>query len=293
MECDAPVFNLERAREWLGRIDVRDDVAAPSPLATLYDLIEADEEAPDIGAELPPLAHWLYFSSWGRLSETNESGEYRDPSLPPIELPRRLCVDCRIAFHRPIRVGDPISRVMRIVDVGSQGGRAGPIITLLLRCEINDIEGVAVSEERRLLYMSAGETWPLDHPRRAASPAEWTHEFRPSTRSLFRYAALTHNMNRIYYDRPFAVFVERHRGLVVPGELVSARLLGLMKDYAPGAQIAGVDLSVLRWLYDTGPVRLCARRAAPGEIAVWAENPDGDVAIEGVVRLKNASKSGD
>jgi 3-methylfumaryl-CoA hydratase len=282
------VFTLERSREWLGRIDVRDDVAAPSAIAALYDLIDTDEKPPDVGAELPPLAHWLYFSSWGRLSDANESGEYRDPSLPPIELPHRLCVGCRVAFHRPLRVGDRISRVMRIVDIASQQGRAGPVVTLLLRCDINNMDGVAVSEERRLLYMSAAETWPPNQPRRAVTPADWMQEFRPSTQSLFRYAALTHNMNRVHYDRPFAMFVQRHRGLVVPGEFVCALLLGLARRHALGARIAAVDLTILRWLYDTGPVRLCARRARPDEIAVWAENPDGDVAIEGVVRLTDS-----
>ena len=282
------MINLERAREWLGRVDVRDDVAAPSKLAVLYDLIEADDRPPDVGDELPPLAHWLYFSHWGLLSETNESGDFRDPALPPIELPRRLCVASGIAYHRPIRVGAPISRVRRIVDVGAQDGNAGPIVTLLLHCDIIDVDGVAVSEQRRLIYMARGEAWPLEDPRHAPRPAEWTHEFRPSTRSLFRYAALTHNMSRIHYDRTFAVFVERHPGLVVPGDFVSASLLALVREQTSGARIARVDLRVLRWLYDTAPVRLCARRATPLDIAVWAEDQQGVVAIEGLVRLSES-----
>jgi 3-methylfumaryl-CoA hydratase len=279
------VINLERAREWLGRVDVRDDVAAPSALAALYDLMRSREGPPEVGAELPPLAHWLYFSSWGRLSDAGESGEHRDPSLPPIELPRHFCVDCRIAYHRPIRVGDPISRVMRVVDLGSETGRAGPKVTLLLRCEISDLEGVALSEERRLLYMARAEPWPLDPLRHARPPAQWTQDYQPNTRSLFRYAALTHDMNRVHYDRPFAVFVERHNGLVVPSELVSALLIELARERAAGARITRVEIRVRRWLYDTAPVRLCARWASADAIALWAEDQTGDIAIEGLVTL--------
>jgi len=283
------VNTLERAREWLGRVEVRDDVAAPSRLAALYELIEAGGSAPALGDELPPLAHWLYFSSWERLSDISESGDYREPSLPPIELPRRLCVDCRIVLHRPIRVGDAISRVMRVVDVDARQGSAGPLVTLLLRCEVNDMHGIAVSEERRLLYMSRAEPWPGDDARRATAPPDWTQEFQPSTRSLFRYAVLTHNTSRIHYDRPFAVFVEHHLGLVVPGEFVAALLVGLVRERAPQARIVGLRLKVLRWLYDTTPMRLCARRVSLGEIAVWAEDQAGHVAIEGQLRLADAA----
>jgi 3-methylfumaryl-CoA hydratase len=281
----ASVNTLDRAREWLGRVDVRNDVAAPSPLAALYDLIKAPTAPPGVGDELPALAHWLYFSPWVRVSETNESGDYRDPSLPPIELPRRLCIDSRIEFHRPIRVGDAISRVMRVVDIAAQQGSAGPLVTLLLRCSVSDVQGVAVSEERSLLYMSRSEPWPRDDPRLAVAPPEWTQEFLPDTRALFRYAALTHNMNRVHYDRPFATFVERHQGLVVPGEFVSALLMGLVRDHAPQARIRAMELKALRWLYDTAPLRLCARRASPKEIAVWAEDQAGKVALDGRLRL--------
>ena len=186
---------------------MRSDVATPAPLAALFDLLDLGRAAPEIGAELPPLSHWLYFSSWGRLSETRESGEHHDPTLPPIELPRRACAASRIQFHRPIRVGDPISRLTRVVDVGERDGRVGPIVTLLLRQEISDADGVVVSEERRLLYMARGEVWHSGGPQRRAL---WRSDLvaaisTPDTRALFRYSALSlRNMSRVHYDRPFA-----------------------------------------------------------------------------------------
>jgi 3-methylfumaryl-CoA hydratase len=279
------VINLDRAREWLGRIDVRADVAAPSQLATLFDILDLAEPAPEIGLELPPLAHWLYFSSWRRGSETGENGDYLDPLLPPIELPRRLCVEWRIRFHRPLRIGDAISRLTRIVDVGERAGRAGPIVTLLLRHEIGDAEGVAVTEERRVLYMARGETWNLNEPRRAHAPIDWSREFRPDTRALFRYSAITCNVGRVHYDRPFALFVEGHAGLVVQSELVAAMMLDLLREHRPGARVCGCELRIRRWLYDTEPTFLFGRPREDGPVELWAEDARGRLAMEALVTL--------
>jgi 3-methylfumaryl-CoA hydratase len=264
---------------------VRADVAAASQLATLFNLLGIAESAPEIGAELPPLAHWLYFSSWGRSSETGENGDYLDPSLPPIELPCRLCVDSRIWFHRSIRVGDPISRLTRVVDVGERAGRVGPIVTLLLRHEISNSEGVAVSEERRLLFMARGETWGADAPRRTTRSAEWSRQFRPDTRALFRYSALTCNMSRVHYDRPFALFVEGHPGLVVQGEFVAEMLLNLLREHRPGARVRSCELHTQRRLYDTEPMFLFGRPDEDFAIDLWAEDAQGRLAIDGRVTL--------
>jgi 3-methylfumaryl-CoA hydratase len=282
------VNHIERARSWLGRVETREDVAAPAPIAALYDLIDARDAPPRVGEDAPPLAHWLYFSSWSRLQETNESGDYRDPALPPIELPRRLCVGARVVFHRPLRVGARISRVMRVADVAGYEGGAGPVVTVLLRCEIEDAEGLILSEERRLLYMSRREAWPGEAARSSPLAADWSAPFQPNTRSLFRYAALTHDMNRLHYDRPFAVFVERHPGLVVPGGLIAARLLAMVREHAPHARPRQLDLRVLNWLYDVKPLSLRAGWRGDGVIGVFAEDAEGRLGFEGSLAVETA-----
>lgn len=264
---------------------MRADVATASQLAALSNLLGLSESAPAPGAELPPLGHWLYFSSWGRSSETSENGDYRDPALPPIELPRRLCIDNRILVHRSIRVGDPISRLTRVVDVGEQTGRVGPMVTLLLRDEISDADGVAVSEERRLLYMARGETWGSHEPRHTARSWEWSRQFQPDTRALFHYSALTRNMSRVHYDRPFALFVEGHPGLVVQSELVAEMLLNLLREHRPGARVRSCEFRMQRWLYDTAPVFLFGRPRDESAIELWAEDAQGRLGIDGLVRL--------
>jgi 3-methylfumaryl-CoA hydratase len=162
---------------------------------------------------------------------------------------------------------------------------------VLLRHEVTDFQGVAVSEERRLLYMARGEEWPSSEPQRARGAAEWTREFRADTRLLFRYSALTRNMSRIHYDRPFAVFANGYPGLVVQGEFVSALLLSVARQQLQSERISSVDLHALRLLYDVEPLRICGRRRPDREIEVWAEDKEGHRAIEGLVGVQDASST--
>jgi len=279
------VINLVKAREWLGRVDVRAARAEPAQLAALLAMLDPAEPAPELGGELPPLAHWLYFRSWGRHSEIGEDGDFLDPFLPPIELPRRLCVETRIAYHRALRIGDPLSRVSRVVDVAEKAGRAGPIVTLLVRHEIADAIGVGRSEDRRILYMTRGEPWSADESRRPRGGAVWSRRFQADTRALFRYSALTSDARRIHYDRPFATFVEGHPGLVVPSGLVAALLLNLLHAHAAPARLAHFEFRSVRWLYDIEPVSLFGRPVDNRTVELWAEDSRSRLAMDAIAIL--------
>ncbi len=265
---------------------MRADIAAPSQLAILFDLLQLGP-APQSGDELPPLAHSLYFDAWGRVSETTESGDVVDPTLPPIELPRRLCVERRIRFHRPIRVGAPIWRFAHVVDVAEREGEAGPIMTLRLRHDIADSEGVAITEDRRLLYMARGEPLPAGAPNAVRGRAAWSREFRVDPRALFSYSALTRNKSRVHYDRPFATFVEGHPGLVVQTDLAATLLLDLLREHAPGARFVECTLRTRRWLHDTGPLRLFGRPRDAEAADLWTEDSQGRLALEATVTFES------
>lgn len=264
---------------------MRADVATASQLMILFDLLQLGL-APQAGDELPPLSHSLYFHTWGRMSETTESGEFLDPALPPIELPRRLCVERRVRFHRAIRVGDPIWRFAHVVDVAERAGEAGPIVTLRLRHDIADSEGVAISEDRRLLYTERGEPLPATLPDATRGQAVWSREFRADPQALFSYSALTRDKSRVHYDRPFATFVEGHPGLVVQTDLAAALLLALWREHAPSARPVECSLYTRRWLHDTGPLRLFGRPRGADAADLWAEDAQGRVAIEALVAFE-------
>ena len=204
-------------------------------LAALFDLLDLAEPAPKAGDELPPLAHWLYFQPWGRTSETSESGDFLDPALPPIELPRRLCVESRITVSPP----DPRRRSDLASDPRGRRRRAA-------RARGADRHAAAAPRNRRrgrrgglrgatpYLY---GARRALETRRAADGPrtgANWSRAVpRRTPRRLFGYSALTRNISRVHYDRPFATFVEGHPGLVVQSDLVAALLLDLLREHAP------------------------------------------------------------
>ena len=121
------MINLERAREWLGRVDVRNDVAAPSPLATLYDLIGFDEAPPAVGEQLPALGALALFLLVERAyARPTRAATTAILLFRPSNCPGVSASSAASEFHRPIRVGDPISRLTRVVDVAEREGRAGP-----------------------------------------------------------------------------------------------------------------------------------------------------------------------
>ena len=73
-------------------------------------------------------------------------------SLPPVSLPLRMWAGGRFEFRRPLRVGQTYTRTSRILDVRQMEGRSGPLIFVIVRHEIGDAEGIALSEEQDIVY---------------------------------------------------------------------------------------------------------------------------------------------
>jgi 3-methylfumaryl-CoA hydratase len=214
-----------------------------------------------------------------------ENGEYLEPFLPPIELPRRDWTTSRIDLHRPLRVGAAISRSVRIVDIGQRSGRSGEIVTVLVRYEIGDADGVAISEDRRLVYTDEEEPWPVDAARRTRGAATWSKRLHVDTRMLFRYSALTLDASRVHYDRPFATFVEGRPGLVVHSGLIATSLFDLLRAHVPGRKALRSEIKVWRRLYDTEPIALHGRLAEADTVELWAEDAKGRLAMEATAKI--------
>ncbi len=159
---------MQHLRDWIGRSQTHRDVATAAPLTGLGALLDQDERQPYPAAELPPLAHWLYFTPQVRQSMIGSDGHaQRGDFLPPVPLPRRMWVGGRLTFLHPLRVGDAMVRTSRIVDVSVKQGRSGALVFVTVRHEIANGEGVAVTEEHDIVYRDA----PLpDAPQAPPSP---------------------------------------------------------------------------------------------------------------------------
>ena len=239
---------------------------APSPLAALYDLLESPKRRPRSASELPPLGHWLYFSVLGpSIARPTRAAIIAIRLCRPSNCPARLCVECRIRFHRPIRVGDAISRLTaRRRRRRARGPRRSDRHVAVAPRSSGRSRG------RRCPRSEPLYIWRAARPGRRANrraprgaPRMVAANSGPTRVLLFRYSALTRNMSRVHYDRPFAVFVDGYPGLVVQGELGRRRLLldARARPRAANASLA-IDLRMhAPGLYDTEPIRICSAAA--------------------------------
>jgi len=270
--------DLHMWRQWIGRTESRSDHVTATPVAALAATLDRDEPLPRPGDLLPPLWHWLFFPSIHRQSETGPDGHpERGGFLPPVHLPRRMFAGGRFLFHGPLRVGDAISRLSRIVDVKERDGRSGPLVFVVVRHEISNAAGIALTEEHDIVYRDLPRLEEATPPlRNASNPCAWSREIRADPVLLFRYSALTWNNHRIHYDRGYVTQVEGYPGLVVHGPLLATLLVDLLRRNLPTAHAKSFMFRAVRPLFDTAPFDLCG---APDQglkgVRLWAKDAGG------------------
>jgi 3-methylfumaryl-CoA hydratase len=293
---------------WIGRTESRSDTVTLAPVAALSATLDRDDPAPQPGDPLPLLWHWLYFLPRHRESELDVDGHARRGEfLPPVGLARRMYAGGRVEAHSPLRVGDRIERVSRIVDVTRKDGRSGSLVFVKVRHEISHQDGLALVEDHDIVYR--------DHPRDAEDaarpstgrgPAErsnagragdgrrtvpdaaWEREVRPDEVLLFRYSALTFNGYRIHYDRRFATETQGYPGLLVHAPLVATLLADLLRRHLPQADVSSFVFRAVRPLFDGVPFKLCGGPSDdPCLVKLWAREADGAVAFEATALLRS------
>jgi 3-methylfumaryl-CoA hydratase len=281
-------IDIERLREWIGRTERTADTITAAPVARLSATLDRDDPPPRPGDPLPALWHWLYFLPTHRQSEIGVDGHVRlGGFLPPVPLPRRLYAGGRVEMLHPLRVGDPIERVSRILDVSSKHGRSGPLVFVQVRHEVRTRERLSLTEDHDIAYRDSGRPGDPQAPvRRAPDDALWTREIHPDDVLLFRYSALTFNGYRIHYDRRFATETQGHPGLVVHAPLVATLLADLLRRHLPGASVSSFSFRAISALFDTGPFLICGRPDDDGSVKLWARDPAGALAVEATAKLE-------
>ena len=271
---------LAQLRAWEGRSETLHDEVTAAPVRNLSATLDRDDPLPQAGTPLPPLWHWLYFLPSARQSELGPDGHPRRGGfLPPVPLPRRMWAGGRLQWHAPLRGGDAIQRSSRIVSVTHKAGRSGDLVFVLVRHEISNAQGVAITEEHDIVYRAAakpGDPVPPPQPAPAPRDAAWTREIVPDDVLLFRYSALTFNGHRIHYDRKYVTEVEGYPGLVVHGPLIATLLVDLARRQRPDAQLRSFSFKAVRPTFDLHPFRVSGQPSADGKGAqLWAQDHEG------------------
>lgn len=271
-------MDIVHLREWIGRTETTEDEVTATPAALLSATLDREDPEPRIGDSLPPLWHWLYFLPRHRQSELAPDGHAkRGGFLPPVPLPQRMWAGGRFEFHRPLHIGERITRVSRIADVTHKQGRTGDLIFVVARHEISGGEGLAVVEEQNLVYRGHSDSAPA--PPAAPFSHLWERTICADDILLFRYSALTFNAHRIHYDRRYAVEIEGYPGLVVHGPLIATLLLDLLRRNLPQAEVSRFSFRAVSPLFDTTPFAICGQPEG-NRIRLWAKNESGGLAMD-------------
>jgi 3-methylfumaryl-CoA hydratase len=269
--------------DWIGKTETRQDIVTPGPAAALSATLDREDAPPQTGDALPPLWHWLYFLDRYRASELGSDGHVRRGGLlPSIPLPRRMWAGSRFEFHHPLLVGDQITRETRVIDIKEKSGRSGPLVFVLVRHEISNASGLAITEEHDIVYRGHGPGAP---PQPAPADDAWKRTIQADDVLLFRYSALTFNAHRIHYDRRYATEVEGYPGLVVHGPLIATLLMDLLRRHEPAANVARFSFRAVSPLFDTAPFTVCGKTEG-NAVALWAKDAAGNLAMSAEAGLK-------
>ena len=279
---------LAQLRSWEGRSETLHDEITAAPVRGLSATLDRDDPAPAHGTELPALWHWLYFLPSHRQSEIGPDGHARRGGfLPPVPLPRRMWAGGRLQFHHPLRVGNEIARESRIADISYKEGRTGPLVFVLVRHEIGNSTGVAITEEHDIVYRDNPKPDdPVPRPVAARNDHDWQREIRPDDVLLFRYSALTFNGHRIHYDRRYVTEVEGYPGLIVHGPLIATLLMDLLRRNLPDAEVKQFSFRAVKPLFDIAPFFVCGKVEADGKsVALWARDAGGALCMDASAML--------
>jgi 3-methylfumaryl-CoA hydratase len=282
LEMPNPVAAVDLAslQDWIGAKESAADSIGAAPLRALAATLDRDDPAPQAGAAVPPLGHWLYFLPHHRASGTGADGHARRGGfLPPVPLPRRMWAGGRLVWERgnPLRLGDEARRVSRIAALSHKSGRSGDLVFITVAHEIHNERGLALTEEQDIVYRGAPR--PQDAapaPAAGDTGAAWQRRLMPDEVLLFRYSALTFNGHRIHYDRPYATQVEAYPGLVVHGPLIATLLLDLLRRERPDAFVRRFEFKAVRAAFDGRTLTLNGQPATDGRSArLWAHDDHG------------------
>ena len=259
---------------WVGR---REQVSDVLELARTNALRAALGEAQPLAAGdvLPLLHHWLYFWDVRPPEGLGADGHpARGGFLPPASLPRRMWAGGRLKFHKPLRVGEQVSRTSTILKVEAKSGKSGQLVFVTVEHQLAGAAGLAIVEEQDIVYREPAAPGATTAPTPLAQPprAAWRRDVFPDTVLLFRYSALTMNGHRIHYDRPYAMDEEAYPALVVHGPL-QATLLADLAAKNLTAPITGFDFRGQSPAFDNVPLHVCGDPTADGA-SVWTEQGD-------------------
>ncbi len=270
-------MSLEKLKDWIGRTQSVEDLAAPFPVRALAATFDEKDPDPKNGDPLPPLWHWLYFLEIAPQSKIGADGHAeRGDFLPPVPLPRRMWAGSRFTFDgEPIRVGETIERLSEIKSVEPKTGSTGSMVFVTVQHTVSGPRGVSFVEQHDIVYREAAKPGEAPKPPKPApTDATWTRHVLADPVLLFRFSALTFNGHRIHYDQPYVTGVEGYPGLIVHGPLMGMLQIELARRSNPDKVVRNFEFRALSPVFGGATLGVHGRREPDGSV-------DGGLAQQG------------
>ncbi|HEX7162478.1 MAG TPA: mesaconyl-C4 CoA hydratase [Trebonia sp.] len=202
----------------------RTEIPQPEVARALGDLLGAP--APEPGAGLPPLWHWVYLLDRAPQADLGPDGHPVRGTLPAPPGPgrRRMWAGGRVRASGALRCGIPATKRTTVLSVTEKDGRSGHLTFVTVGVRVLQDGAVVVDEEQDIVYRDAAPAPAGSRAEPKAPPpvvpaGAGEREIEVSPALLFRFSALTYNAHRIHYDRDYCRDVEGYPGLLTHGPL--------------------------------------------------------------------------
>ncbi|KAI0780880.1 hypothetical protein BD413DRAFT_464534, partial [Trametes elegans] len=210
---------------------------------------------------------------------------------PPEPFTRRMWAGGRMAWKRPLCVGDRATAQATIGAVTKKGFEKGaPMVFVSQKIEYRkrDSDEVCIEEDRSHVYLAVSGN------RRAAKEVtglpmpDFAFEYTPSPTTLFRFSALTFNGHYIHLDKDYAQKSEGYPERLVHGPLTALMLLDVTALSLPGAKFKTFEYRALNPIVVNRKVKICGAKTDKETVLVWAEETSSKaVGMMGKVTLYN------
>lgn len=271
----------------VGNKVVDEDEATAAPVRMMMATFNRPEILALRGTAIPEGWHGLYFLPNTAPDELSRDGAPLSSGvIPEMPFPRRMFAGSRQRFHKPIRIGDKLTRETELIALQPKDGSTGKMAIATVINRIIGPNGLCVEEERDTMFRE--ETKPGAKnaaPRQAEAPADtvWEDTVTPDETVLFRFSSLTFNTHRIHYDAHYAEEVEGYPALVVHGPLSQTYLQHFARDNNPGKRFVAFEMRARAPLFVNQTIKLVGRPEADGSrCAVWALTPQGGIAMSAI-----------
>jgi 3-methylfumaryl-CoA hydratase len=272
-------LDLDHLRKWIGKTSETSDLITSQMVRGLRATFFLDIGNPVAGDPAPAAIHWCLAPQVAPMSEIGPDGHpARGGFLPPVPLPRRMWAGGKTDFIDPLRVGDEVQKVSKIVDVQLKSGSTGTLCFVTLDHTFSTRRGKAVFERQDVVYRDnpppGGNKTSTSPVATSAPKPQYQKTLKADPVLLFRYSALTFNGHRIHYDRPYVTGVEGYPGLIVHGPLQASLLI----EYAISLRGKSPKTFTHRGvspLFDDGSFTVNANEMSGGGLELWTANAAG------------------